>query len=229
MHAWNIPLIPHSSPRGLRKDLEWRVRSFNNPSCQPQSLSLFPSTIQMPSQMQALNLESQSPLETSGGYGALSQAGRHLMDNKILDGQRPLSLNAWSGTSQTLTVRSNTSWCMVTTEELLKVGGMEGAAPINEVFKRLHEFSQVSTVGSSFHTVYVGSKFNPTDAPSQGIYPPESLLLLPTQLPPELNRFIINSQSPFTASELCERREKSLHKATKGQQYNAHLRFGHHA
>ena len=128
MHAWNIPLIPHSSPRGLRKDLEWWVRSFNNPSCQPQSLSLFPSTIQMPSQMQALNLESQSPLETSRGYGALSQARRHLMDNKILDGQRPPSLNAWSGTSQTLTVRSNTSWCMVTTEELLKVGGMEGAA-----------------------------------------------------------------------------------------------------
>ena len=78
--------------------------------------------------MQAPNLESWSPLETSGGHGTSSQAGRHLMDNKISDGQRPLPLNAWSGTSQTLTVRSNTSWCMVTTEELSKVGGMEGAA-----------------------------------------------------------------------------------------------------
>ena len=82
--------------------------------------------------------------------------------------------------------------------------GRSHSRPINEVFKRLHEFCQVSAVGSSFHTVYVGSKFNPTDAPSQGIYPPESLLLPPMQLPPELNCFIIDSQSPFTAIELHE-------------------------
>ena len=82
----------------------------------------------MPSQMQALNLELQSPLETGGGHGASSQAGRHLMDSEISDGRRPLPLNAWSGTSRILTARSNTSWCTVTTEELSKVGGMGGVA-----------------------------------------------------------------------------------------------------
>ena len=80
-----------------------------------------------PSQMQAPNLELQSPLETSGGHGTSSQDGRHLMDSKISDGWRPLPLNAWSDTSQILTARSNTSWCTVTTEELSKVGGMGGA------------------------------------------------------------------------------------------------------
>ena len=90
--------------------------------------------IQMPSQTQALNLESQSPLETSGGHGASSQAGRHLMDSEISDGWRPLPLNAWSGTLWILTVRSNTSWCMVTTEELSKVGGM-GVATVDQSTK----------------------------------------------------------------------------------------------
>ena len=112
----------------FKKSWNGGLTSFNNPSCQGQSLSLFPSMIWMPSQMQALNSESWSPLETSGGHGASSQAGRHLMDSEISDGQRPLPLNAWSGTSQILTVRNNTSWCMATTEELLKVGGMGGAA-----------------------------------------------------------------------------------------------------
>ena len=123
-------MIVHSYHAPVQGDFEktWNggSMSFDNPSCQPQSLSLFPSTIRMPSQMQALNSESQSPLETSGGHGTSSQAGRHLMDSEISDGQRPLPLNAWSGTSQILTARSNTSWCTVTTEELSKVGGMGG-------------------------------------------------------------------------------------------------------
>ena len=122
--------IVHSYHTPVQGDFEktWNggSTSFNNPSCQPQSLSLFPSTIRTPSQTQALNSESQSPLETSGGHGASYQAGRHLMDSEILDGWRPLPLNAWSGTSRILTARSNTSWCTVTTEELLKVGGMGG-------------------------------------------------------------------------------------------------------
>ena len=43
---------------------------------------------------------------------------------------------------------------------------------INEVFKRLHEFVRSIPVKSSFHTVYIGSKFNPADVPSQGFPPP---------------------------------------------------------
>ncbi|KIM86982.1 hypothetical protein PILCRDRAFT_64260, partial [Piloderma croceum F 1598] len=71
---------------------------------------------------------------------------------------------------------------------------------VNGVFKRLHSVIADSPIRHSF-TSYVRSKDNPANAPSRGIYPPMHLLLPPIQLPPELNRFLVDSQFPFTPTE----------------------------
>lgn len=72
------------------KDFKWtwsgRSTNFDNLLSQEGSLNLFPYMIHMPFQMPAQNLESPSPLETGGEHGALSQAGKSLMENEILAG-----------------------------------------------------------------------------------------------------------------------------------------------
>jgi hypothetical protein len=47
----------------------------------------------------------------------------------------------------------------------------------------------------------VPSSSNPADGPSRGIYPPSSLLLPPITLPPGLEQFLTDSQSPLTPTE----------------------------
>ena len=225
------PLVPRSSPRELRKDLEWWVNELRQPILSttiPQPVSLYDTD--------AFS-DASSEFGIAITIGDKWRAWRLIPGWKTLDGQRDI------GWAEAIAFECLVRYLANTHSEKQHFlvhgdnrGVVEGwwngrsrSRPINEVFKRLHEFSRVSAVGSSFHTVYVGSKFNPADAPSRGIYLPESLLLPPTQLPPELNRFIIDSQSPFTAIELRERREKSIHRATKGQRDNAHPRFDHRA
>jgi hypothetical protein len=67
---------------------------------------------------------------------------------------------------------------------------------VNDVFRRIHMLPS-----HSFHTQYVPSNDNLADGPSQGKYPPSSLQLPPFPIPPELDRFIIDSQLPFTSTE----------------------------
>lgn len=49
---------------------------------------------------------------------------------------------------------------------------------------------------------YVPSKSNPADGPSHAIYPPTNLLLPTVKLPQLLEPFLIDSQLPFTPTEL---------------------------
>ena len=129
--------------------------------------------------MQAQSLESLSPLEIGGEHGA-SQAGKHLTDNEILTGQKPLYSNVLLDSS--LTNKGRSDFMAHRDNRGVVEGWWNGRShnrAINEIFKRLHEFARCSPVESSFHTVHVGSKLNPTDVPSQEIYPPESLLLPP--------------------------------------------------
>ena len=227
----NSPLIPHSSPRGLWKDLEWWINELWQP--------ILARTIPQPFSLYNLDAfsDASSKFRIAITIGDKWRAWHLIPGWKTLNGQQDIR---W--------VESIAFECLVRhlanthgqKQHFMVHGNNRGVVkgwwnershsrPINKVFKRLHEFSWVSAVGSSFHTVYIRSKLNPTDAPSQGIYPPESLFLPPTQLLAEFNSFIINSQSPFTAIELCEQREKSLYRATKRWHNDAHPRFGHHA
>ena len=84
---------------------------------------------------------------------------------------------------------------------------------INEVFKWLHEHLRRNATKSSFHTAYVRTASNPADAPSRGIYPSASFLLRLITLPPELERFIVDSQLPFTPAKY-RARERGLYSNT---------------
>ena len=112
----------------------------------------------------------------------------------------------------------------VTTKESLRGGGMVG------VTIRLPMTSSNGCMSAYEETwpdhpstwVYVGSKYNPADAPSRGIYPPTSLFLQPILLPPGLECFIINSQFPFAAAEYRAHREGSYLEAATRWFDNAH-------
>ena len=68
---------------------------------------------------------------------------------------------------------------------------------VNEAFKRIMEVTRNANI--IIHTGYVRSAKNPADDPSRGIYPPESLLLPPLDIPTELTAFIVNYNHPGNA------------------------------
>jgi hypothetical protein len=72
---------------------------------------------------------------------------------------------------------------------------------VNGVFRRIHAHLEGTGLEYNFHTAYVSSCTNPADDPSRGIYPPLSSLLPPVPLPPCLDRFVIDSQEPFSPPE----------------------------
>jgi hypothetical protein len=69
---------------------------------------------------------------------------------------------------------------------------------VNGVFRRLHHH-----LGSdnAVYTAYVPSALNPADQPSRGVYPPTHLLLPPIELPPGLDRFLVDAMEPPTPLE----------------------------
>ena len=71
---------------------------------------------------------------------------------------------------------------------------------INEIFKRVTKLSR--DTGIVIHTRYVRSARNPADGPSRGIYPPDSLLLPPINIPYELKPFISDYNDPANGREL---------------------------
>ena len=70
---------------------------------------------------------------------------------------------------------------------------------INLIFRCIHAL--MGTQQSSVHTRYIPSKENPADDPSQGVYPPASLLLPKLNIPHELNSLIVNFDSSITSLE----------------------------
>ena len=83
---------------------------------------------------------------------------------------------------------------------------------VNNVFKWVHECLQRDMTGSSIHTVYVGSKYNPAD-PSYSIPSPS----------PGLDHFIIDTQLPFTVAKYRACREGNYSEAA-ARWFNAHQR-----
>jgi hypothetical protein len=65
---------------------------------------------------------------------------------------------------------------------------------VNKVFRCIH--SVCASSNCTIHTHYVCSKANPADDPSRGVYPPLSLLLPPSRIPPELLPFIRDFDPP---------------------------------
>lgn len=76
--------------------------------------------------------------------------------------------------------------------------------PTNDIFKRLHIV--LSDADLTVHSRYVPSKANPADGPSRGIFPPESRLLPAICIPPEVQCFVVDFDTNFTAAELCLQR-----------------------
>ncbi|OJT05120.1 hypothetical protein TRAPUB_4081 [Trametes pubescens] len=71
--------------------------------------------------------------------------------------------------------------------------------PTNVVFRRLAAFLEEHS--TRIHTRYVESAHNPADGPSRGKFPPQRLLLPPLTLPSELQPFLVDFDSPFSAVE----------------------------
>lgn len=65
---------------------------------------------------------------------------------------------------------------------------------VNEVFKRVTKLLRDANI--TIHTSYVQSAKNPADDPSRGIYPQESLLLPPLDIPDELSTFVVDYNHP---------------------------------
>ena len=77
----------------------------------------------------------------------------------------------------------------------------------NLVFRRIHSFLDRFNHSLSIHSAFVPSESNQADAPSRGIFPPVDFLLPEVQLPPGLDRFIVDASLPFTPSEIRLYRE----------------------
>ncbi|KAG6329128.1 hypothetical protein ID866_9961 [Astraeus odoratus] len=74
----------------------------------------------------------------------------------------------------------------------------------NKVFKCLHSFILQAHSVAGVQTQYVLSKHNPADDPSQGIYPPQSFLLLRVPIPHNLIPLIANvSDHPSEPTQEC--------------------------
>lgn len=152
--------------------------------------------------------ESGSPSSymASGEPGVSSQDGRPSMVNATFNGRRLSASNALSAHSARSPVSNDISPYTVTTKESLKGGGTAAVeTPPSTTYSSESMLSALTM--NSFHTQYVASKANPADAPSRGIYPSTSLLLPPITLPSYLDRFLIDSQLPYTPTEQRMRRE----------------------
>ena len=221
------PLVPCSSPKGLQVDLKWWIIILWQPTIMrtiPWPVSLYDAQVFS---------DASSEFAITITVGNRWRAWWHIPGWQTLDGKRDI------GWAEAITFK-----CLA--RHLANNGGqgrhfvmhgdnrgvIEGwwngwshSRVINGVFKRIHEITQRSTVESTFHTVYVGSKLNPADTPSQGIYPSTSLLLPPVQLPTELDCFIVDSESPFTPAKWWAHREG--HYSKEGAEWfdNTHQRL----
>ena len=74
---------------------------------------------------------------------------------------------------------------------------------INGVFKCLHWLIEISTNILSIFIQYIPSADNPADLPSCGIYSLSSQLLSAQLIPDELQEYIIDTEEPLSAKELC--------------------------
>ncbi|OJA17919.1 hypothetical protein AZE42_12009 [Rhizopogon vesiculosus] len=84
----------------------------------------------------------------------------------------------------------------------------------NEVFKHIHQVA--ASAKCTILTRYVPSKENPADGPSQGIYPPPSLLLPKIPIPSELSSFIVDvSDHTIIAKCLCADSSQLFHPVVK--------------
>jgi hypothetical protein len=205
----NSPFLPRSSPKGLRADLEWWIDTLRQPIITrsiPYPVSLY---------------DAQAFSDASSGFGIAITIGNRWRAWRLIPGWQTLDGQRDIGWAEAIAFeclvryladdeKQERHFTVYGDNKGVVEGWWNGRSrnrAINDVFKRLHGFLRQGTVESSFHTVYVGSKFNPADAPSRGVYPPSSLLLPPAQLPTELNQFIVDSQSPFTATEWRARKE----------------------
>jgi hypothetical protein len=197
------PFLPRSSPKGLRDDLKWWIRILQQPTVSraiPHPLPLY-------------DVHGYSDASSKIGIAITIcnrwRAWRLVPGWQSLDGQRDIG---WAeAVAFECLIRSLVENGKETHNFIIygdNKGVVEGwwngcsrNRAVNGVFKRLHSVIADSPIRHSFHTSYVRSKDNPADAPSRGIYPPTHLLLPPIQLPPELNRFLVDSQSPFTPTE----------------------------
>jgi len=72
---------------------------------------------------------------------------------------------------------------------------------VNGVFQCIHSYLATTGLEHNFHSAYVSTTTNPADGPSQGILPPTSLLLPPVPMPSCLDRFLIDTQEPYSPTE----------------------------
>jgi hypothetical protein len=209
------PFLPRSSPRGLRTDLDWWVSILRQPSISrpiPHPLSLY-------------DVEAYS--DASSEIGIAIVIGEHWRAWRLVPGWKTLDGHRDIGWAEAIAFE-----CLVRSlldngkesRNFIAYGDNQGVVEgwqngrsrnkaVNGVFKRMHTLIAGSTIRHSIHTTYVRSEHNPADSPSRGIYPPEHLLLPPIQLPPELDRFLMDSQSPYSPTEQRLRREGRYPKA----------------
>ena len=170
------PLLPRSSPKGLRADLEWWIGKLRQPVISrtiPQPVSLHDA--------RAFS-DASSEFGIAIVIGNKWRAWRLILGWWTMEGQRDIG---WAeAIAFECLVRYLTN-CKTQEQHFIVYRDNRGVVEgwwngrsrnrvINKVFKRLHIFSEQNKSKGSFHTAYVRSKFNPADKPSRGIYPPES-------------------------------------------------------
>ena len=224
----NSPFLPRSSPKGLQADLCWWINRFQQPTITrsvPHPVSLY--------EAHAFS-DASSEFGITITIGAKWRAWCLIPRWKTLEGQQDI------GWAKAIGFKCLVRYLLANKtqrQDFAVYGNNKGVVEgwwngrshnraVNNVFKQLHRHLQKSPTELSFHTVYIGSKANPADPPSRGIYPPTSLLLQPIPLPPELDQFIVDSQLPFTAAEYHAHREGYYSKAAVKQFNNTNQRDG---
>jgi hypothetical protein len=197
------PFLPRSSPKGLRDDLEWWIRTLQQPSI----------TRAIPHPLPLYDVHGYSDASSEIGIAITIRdrwrAWRLVPGWQSLDGQRDIGWAeaiAFECLVRSLIENGKESRHFITYGDNKGIvegwwNGRSRNQAVNGVFRRLHTIIANNPSQHSFHTSYVRSRDNPADAPSRGIYPPAHLLLPPIRLPPELDRFLVDSQSPFTPTE----------------------------
>ena len=195
----NRPFVPHTPPRDTPQDLIWWARLLDT-----ETLSRH---IPGPAPLDDLRAFS----DASSGFGIGITIGDNWRAWRLLPGWKADGRDiGWAeAVGFELLVRSILSSSSGSVN--LKVYGdnkgvVEGwwkgrsrNKQANLVFRRIHAL--MGARQSSVHTRYAPSKENPADDPSQGVYPPRSLLLPRLPIPPELDDFIVDFDSNVASLE----------------------------
>ena len=204
----NTPHKPRHPPRHTENDLLWWLRTLSKPTL----------TREIPGAQEVIDVQAYSDASSTVGIGIV-----------IRDRWRAWSLiPGWNDAES----GKDIGWAEAVGMELLVRTILRNAPPgtqfkiygdnkgvvegwwsgrsrneqTNEVFKRIHLILGIH--GCVVHTRYVPSASNPADGPSRGIFPESGKLLPPTEIPPELEPFVL----PLDHTQHRIRRQLSNHR-----------------